>query len=70
MAHGTRIERLHGAAIAAWDHDYDLSRLRVHLQVASPGFDVFTGDLARALGSGAALVLCDRETLLDPPADG
>src|SRR5206468_6838387 len=32
------------------------------------GFDVFSGDLVRALGSGGALALADRGTLLDPPA--
>jgi amino acid adenylation domain-containing protein len=39
-----------------------------HLQMASFSFDVFTGDLVRALCSGGTLVLCPRETLLDPPA--
>src|SRR6185369_2033617 len=39
-----------------------------HLQMASFSFDVFTGDLVRALGSGARLVLCPREVLLDAPA--
>src|SRR5207247_362774 len=36
------------------------------LQMANFAFDVFTGDLIRALGSGGALVLCPTETLLDP----
>ncbi|HKY31925.1 MAG TPA: amino acid adenylation domain-containing protein, partial [Candidatus Polarisedimenticolia bacterium] len=61
----------HGAlagAFAAWDERYGLAPFRRHLQMAAPGFDVFTGDLVRALGSGAALVLCDRDTLLDPGA--
>jgi thioesterase domain-containing protein/acyl carrier protein len=36
--------------------------------MANPAFDVFTGDWARARGSGGALVFCPREILLDPPA--
>ena len=39
-----------------------------HLQMASLSFDVFTGDLVRALSSGGTLVLCPRETLLEPRA--
>ncbi|MDG6106888.1 non-ribosomal peptide synthetase [Dactylosporangium aurantiacum] len=38
------------------------------LQMAAFGFDVFAGDLVRALGTGARLVLCPRDILLDPPA--
>ncbi|MCP3166615.1 non-ribosomal peptide synthetase [Myxococcus qinghaiensis] len=53
-------------AYFAWEHDYRLPTLRAHLQMASFSFDVFSGDLARALGSGAALVLCPREWLLEP----
>lgn len=37
------------------------------LQVASFGFDVGTGDLARGLLAGTCLVTCPRETLLSPP---
>ncbi|MDY7229482.1 non-ribosomal peptide synthetase [Hyalangium rubrum] len=50
----------------AWERDYRLPTLRAHLQMASFSFDVFSGDLTRALGSGAALVLCPREWLLEP----
>ncbi|WP_338868509.1 amino acid adenylation domain-containing protein [Myxococcus stipitatus] len=53
-------------AYFAWEHDYRLPTLRAHLQMASFSFDVFSGDLARGLGSGAALVLCPREWLLEP----
>ena len=53
-------------AYFAWERDYRLPTLRAHLQMASFSFDVFTGDLARALGSGATLVLCPREWLLEP----
>ena len=55
------------AARNAWQQEYGLADLRTHLQMANFGFDVFVGDLARALGSGAALVLCPRETLLAAP---
>ncbi len=45
---------------------YRLPELRAHAQLASFSFDVFTGDMTRALMSGAKLVLVTRETLLDP----
>ncbi|MFD7901519.1 amino acid adenylation domain-containing protein [Kitasatospora sp. NPDC059747] len=56
------------AAVAAgWRAEYRLDTdVRVHLQMAGVSFDVFTGDLARALGSGGTLVLVDRELLFDP----
>ncbi|MYV51334.1 AMP-binding protein [Streptomyces sp. SID3212] len=38
---------------------------RIHLQMAGVSFDVFTGDLVRALCSGGRLVLADRELLLN-----
>ena len=47
---------------------YRLPELRAHAQLASFSFDVFTGDMTRALLSGAKLVLVTRETLLDPSA--
>ncbi|MFN8178108.1 MAG: non-ribosomal peptide synthase/polyketide synthase [bacterium] len=56
------------SAIAAWHRAYDLPQVAVSLQMASPGFDVFIADVARALSSGGTLVLCDRDVLLDPPA--
>ena len=34
--------------------------------MASFGFDVFTGDLVRALCSGGKLVICPKETMLEP----
>ncbi len=53
-------------AFFAWEAAYQLSSLSSHLQMASFAFDVCTGDLIRALCSGAKLVLCPREFLLEP----
>lgn len=62
----------HGAlenAWRAWDKAYALSaRCHSHLQTASFSFDVFAGDLVRALCSGAKLVMADRAMLLTPSA--
>ncbi|MFB2973201.1 amino acid adenylation domain-containing protein [Aerosakkonema sp. BLCC-F183] len=53
-------------AYLAWKEIYQLSEQPTcHLQMASFSFDVFTGDMLRALCSGGKLVLCDREHLLD-----
>jgi amino acid adenylation domain-containing protein len=53
----------------AWEDAYGLrERATTHLQMAAFSFDVFSGDLARALCSGGTLVLCPREVLLDPAA--
>lgn len=41
------------SACAAWLQEYRLDGSCVHLQMAEPSFDVFTGDLVRALCSGA-----------------
>ena len=56
------------AAMAGWQSAWDLQVGEAHLQMAGLAFDVFAGDWLRALGSGGHLVLCPRETLLDPPA--
>ncbi|CAM2005620.1 non-ribosomal peptide synthetase/type I polyketide synthase [Acanthopleuribacter pedis] len=61
----------HGAlasSAAAWLQAYDLQPHHAHLQMAAFSFDVWGGDLIRALCSGGRLVLCPAETLLDPPA--
>lgn len=51
-----------------WQRVYRLgSDVTSILQAASFGFDVGTGDLVRALLTGACLVTCPRETLLSPP---
>ncbi|MCD9901078.1 AMP-binding protein [Streptomyces sp. MT29] len=56
------------SAYGAWRQAYRLeSDVRVHLQMAEPSFDVFTGDLVRALCSGGNLVLADRDLLFDTP---
>ncbi len=54
-------------AFQAWAKDYGLDHSFGHLQMASFSFDVSAGDLTRALWSGARLVLCPQEFLLDPP---
>ncbi|MEU5082726.1 MULTISPECIES: non-ribosomal peptide synthetase [Streptomyces] len=52
----------------AWSAAYHLDQVRAHLQMAGSSFDVFHADLVRALCSGACLVLCPQDALLDPPA--
>ncbi|MBD2201839.1 amino acid adenylation domain-containing protein [Calothrix sp. FACHB-1219] len=49
----------------AWNQAYQLDSLTSHLQMASFAFDVCSGDVIRALCSGAKLVLCPREWLLE-----
>ncbi|WP_069736271.1 non-ribosomal peptide synthetase/type I polyketide synthase [Streptomyces sp. EN27] len=54
------------SAHAAWRQAYRLETdATTHLQMAEPSFDVFTGDLVRALCSGGTLVLADRDLLFD-----
>ncbi|GCE22080.1 non-ribosomal peptide synthetase [Dictyobacter kobayashii] len=54
-------------AYYAWESAYKLNASHMnHLQMANVSFDVFSGDLVRALGSGGTLVLCPRELLLEP----
>ncbi|CAK15503.1 non-ribosomal peptide synthetase [Pseudomonas entomophila] len=56
------------ALSAAWARLYPLQAPLNHLQMAGFSFDVFSADLIRALGFGGTLVLCPRDTLMDPPA--
>ncbi|WP_122358917.1 non-ribosomal peptide synthetase [Pseudomonas ficuserectae] len=56
------------AVSAAWERLYALHKPLNHLQMAGFSFDVFSADLIRALGFGGTLVLCPRDTLMDPPA--
>src|SRR5207245_9534794 len=54
-------------AYLAWEEAYGLrAQATAHLQMANFVFDVFTGDLVRALCSGGKLVLCPMETMLTP----
>ena len=53
-------------AYQGWSKSYQLKTLKSHLQMASFSFDVFSGDWIRALCSGAKLVLCPRDLLLEP----
>lgn len=50
----------------AWETAYGLQDSYVHLQMARYTFDVFAGDWIRALCSGGKLVICPKETLLQP----
>ncbi len=62
LEHGNLRHAYHG-----WQQLYQLGQQPLrHLQMASFSFDVFSGDLTRALCSGDTLVLCPRETLLQP----
>jgi len=61
VSHGNLLNALIG-----WETGYGLRQGDVHLQMASPGFDVWMGDLARALGTGGTLVVLPREWLLVP----
>lgn len=49
-----------------WQAVYALNPTDKHLQMASYSFDVFYGDLMRALFSGACLVLCPRPGISKP----
>ncbi|MFZ4655715.1 MAG: non-ribosomal peptide synthetase [Caldilineaceae bacterium] len=60
VTHGNFVNAYRG-----WEASYDLSTCRAHLQMASFSFDVFGGDMVRALCSGAKLVLCPRDWLLE-----
>ena len=60
IAHRSLVSAFHG-----WEKAYQIESLTSHLQMASFAFDVFSGDVIRALCSGAKLVLCPREWLLE-----
>jgi amino acid adenylation domain-containing protein len=54
-------------AYLGWERAYRLrDGVSVHLQMANVTFDVFSGDLVRALLSGGSLVLCPLDDLLRP----
>jgi amino acid adenylation domain-containing protein len=50
----------------SWQTAYQLNHFDRHLQMASFSFDVSIGNIVRALCSGATLVLCPPEILLQP----
>jgi amino acid adenylation domain-containing protein len=54
------------ATYLSWQDIYQLTPQDCHLQMASFSFDVFAGDLLRALCSGAKLVICPKINLLRP----
>lgn len=50
----------------AWRDAYQLNTFEVRLlQMASFSFDVFTGDVVRALSNGGRMIICPSETRLD-----
>ncbi|WP_166245430.1 non-ribosomal peptide synthetase [Paenibacillus turpanensis] len=56
-------------AVHAWRQEYRLDQFPVSLlQMASFSFDVFAGDLARALPNGGTMVICPSDVRLDPEA--
>jgi amino acid adenylation domain-containing protein len=62
VTHGNLLNAYQG-----WESGYQLGEdVRVHLQMASFGFDVFAGDVLRALCSGGTLVICHKELLFEP----
>ncbi|MEN6368043.1 MAG: amino acid adenylation domain-containing protein [Thermoguttaceae bacterium] len=60
VTQGNLLNAFHG-----WREAYCLDEVHSHLQMASFGFDVFAGDMVRALASGGKLVICRKEILLD-----
>ncbi|OFY07545.1 MAG: hypothetical protein A2W99_03755 [Bacteroidetes bacterium GWF2_33_16] len=64
---GVMIEhRNYTNAYYAWKAEYNLTQSDLNfLQIASLGFDVFEGDLARSLLNGGKLILCPNEARID-----
>ncbi len=60
VTHGNFVNAYRG-----WEASYQLHACHAHLQMASFSFDVFGGDIVRALCCGAKLVLCPRPLLLE-----
>ncbi len=61
ISHAALMNIFHGHTLG-----YALDERMTHLQMASFSFDVFTGDMVRALGHGARLLLCPRDIVLLP----
>ncbi|WP_158885984.1 non-ribosomal peptide synthetase [Amycolatopsis anabasis] len=66
---GVMVEHRNLYAVAmGWDHAYRLAaRKPRHFSVASVSFDVFHGDLLRALCFGGTLIVCPADIVADPP---
>ncbi len=63
------VRTVHGNVMSmyrAWEAAYGLEDKRSHLQLASPSFDVFSGEFVRALCGGLKLVMCPYEFSLKP----
>ncbi|SDM57636.1 non-ribosomal peptide synthetase [Allokutzneria albata] len=65
---GVMVEHRNLCSVAeAWNARYGLVQMRPrHLSVASASFDVFHGDLLRALCFGGTMVICPRDVAADP----
>ncbi|MBD0378727.1 non-ribosomal peptide synthetase [Paenibacillus sedimenti] len=65
---GVMIEHASYTNVAfAWREAYQLDTFQVNLlQMASFAFDVFAGDMARALLNGGKLIICPNDVKLDP----
>ena len=62
IEHGSIARRFHD-----WDRVFGLSDAPPRcLQTAKLGFDVFTGDVSKALGSGGSLVICPTDDVIAP----
>ncbi|CCF12997.1 amino acid adenylation domain protein [Brevibacillus laterosporus GI-9] len=56
-------------AAYAWMQEYDLKQSPCRLlQMASFSFDVFAGDMAKALLTGGQLIICPEDIRIHPPA--
>ncbi len=64
---GVMVEHRHLMNVyRGWEEVYHLHEIHTHLQMASFSFDVFSGDVIRALCSGARLVICPKEWMMEP----
>ncbi|WP_046004123.1 non-ribosomal peptide synthetase [Pseudoalteromonas rubra] len=62
----------HGAMLAryeGWRQAFNLTKTPPRiLQMAGVAVDIFLGDIVKSLGSGGALVMCNKETIISAPA--
>ena len=62
IGHGGLLDKYY-----AWEKLYELKTVvKNHLQIAKFGFDVFIGDVIKAIGSGGVLLICREDQVLDP----